>query len=705
MLSDLARISPLSFNLSSPVIHLDYTALSDPQAKRQAYLSSNQDPRVTVENSFREVENGYELTLELCTMVDVELHTLKATYWADLTDIRMLANGFQSWSQTRELNEYGRLSKIPYPVAWITKFDLQGDYDFYNYTGDTGNIFSSTVTHLRFPDDQFLFVGSVSEETGYTYLEGNFNDNSFAIYKDIEGKHLKANDKLVIKCFISQGYDLPGMWRSYARYYTQGELLGPPVTGWTSWYNYYEAVTEKDIMDNLEAMQAQSYPIDYFQIDDGYQQMIGDWLDINDKFPSGMAAIADRIKSAGYTPGLWLAPFSAQYKSAVVAAHPEWVLRKPDNQSEYLVAGPNWGGFYALDIYNQEFRDHLKHVFDTVLNTWGFGLVKLDFLFAAAMVPRLGKTRGEIMWDAITLLQEIVGDKIILGSGVPLASAWGRVAYCRVGSDVSPWWEDSKLKFFNVRERVSTASSLLSTLNRWGMGNMFGNDPDAILLRTQGNKLTSDERYTLCVLNNVLGHLVFTSDNVSQYGEKEHLLYAGTFPKVNAVIQSVKEIEDEVYRVEYVVPSVQAPGTRYTTYVNMAPIPRWVHMQTRDQPTTFFESVSPLDPIEAFVWPSGAKLMLRSHQTRTFFESSSNNQSVTLIGSQGHIIPAAEIQHWEMDGHNVKVTFNERRRAKSTLYFRVPATLDTPVTVNSLTTITETIKCGNDSIIVATIVV
>jgi hypothetical protein len=83
----------------------------------------------------------------------------------------------------------------------------------------------------------------------------------------------------------------------------------------------------------------------------------------------------------------------------------------------------------------------LKNVFDTVLNTWGFGLVKLDFLFAAAMVPRLGKTRGEIMWDAITLLQEIVGDKIILGSGVPLASAWGRVAYCRVGSDVSPWWE------------------------------------------------------------------------------------------------------------------------------------------------------------------------------------------------------------------------------------------------------------------------
>jgi alpha-galactosidase len=111
------------------------------------------------------------------------------------------------------------------------------------------------------------------------------------------------------------------------------------VTGWTSWYHYYEAVTEKDIMDNLAAMQAHHYPIDYFQIDDGYQQMVGDWLDINSKFPSGMPAITKRIRSAGYTPGLWLAPFSAQFKSDLVAQHPEWVVRKPDNQSEYLVAG------------------------------------------------------------------------------------------------------------------------------------------------------------------------------------------------------------------------------------------------------------------------------------------------------------------------------------------------------------------------------
>src|ERR1700730_2882447 len=125
MYSELQPISPFVFKNTQPTIKLDFIALGDPQAKPQVYLSSSstQDPRVNVETSFREVENGYEWGLEGWTLVDIELNYLKATYWADLTDLRMLANGYQSWSQTREFNEYGRISKIPYPVAWITKMN------------------------------------------------------------------------------------------------------------------------------------------------------------------------------------------------------------------------------------------------------------------------------------------------------------------------------------------------------------------------------------------------------------------------------------------------------------------------------------------------------------------------------------------------------------------------------------------------------
>ena len=64
--------------------------------------------------------------------------------------------------------------------------------------------------------------------------------------------------------------------------------------------------------------------------------------------------------------------------------------------AKYLFASHNWGGFYALDIYNEEVRQYLKKVFDTVLNTWGYDMVKLDFLYACCIIPYNNKSRGEI---------------------------------------------------------------------------------------------------------------------------------------------------------------------------------------------------------------------------------------------------------------------------------------------------------------------
>ena len=54
----------------------------------------------------------------------------------------------------------------------------------------------------------------------------------------------------------------------------------------------------------------------------------------------------------------------------------------------------------------------------------------------------IGKSRGEIMWDAMQLVRDLTGtDKLLLGCGVPLACAWRSADYCRIGSDVAPWWE------------------------------------------------------------------------------------------------------------------------------------------------------------------------------------------------------------------------------------------------------------------------
>ena len=88
--------------------------------------------------------------------------------------------------------------------------------------------------------------------------------------------------------------------------------------------------------------------------------------------------------------------------------------------------------------------------------------------------------------------------------------------YMRIGSDVAPCWDDQFLKKIGYRERVSTANSLSSTLNRdFFNGRAWFNDPDVFILReTKEVKLTGEEKRKLFDTNMKHGGLVFFSDDV-----------------------------------------------------------------------------------------------------------------------------------------------------------------------------------------------
>ena len=54
---------------------------------------------------------------------------------------------------------------------------------------------------------------------------------------------------------------------------------------------------------------------------------------------------------------------------------------------------------------------------------------------------------------------------------------------------------------------------------------LFGNDPDVFLLRDENIKLSFSQREALGKLNALFGSLLFTSDNIATYNNKEkHLL-------------------------------------------------------------------------------------------------------------------------------------------------------------------------------------
>ena len=454
-------------------------------------------------------------------------------------DQQLFLNGYQTWTESKEFTLEDSIPKLRKLAKCI--LSVYGDYGFYPHNKD--KLQSFTYTYIR-EENAIKLLGSLSEHTGYSIFEFNKLQKNLKIIKDCSGLTIKSEYEVFDLYFVEGEENY-----CFSKYFHAMKLPAPRIkqcTGWTSWYNYYTNITEKIVMNNLEAFKSRDIPIEFFQIDDGYQEAVGDWLYINNKFPSGMEFVSSEIHKAGYKSGLWLAPFICERKSRICLEHPEWVLQ---------TAGfnPGWSYFFkVLDFYNEEVRNYLREVFHTVLQIWNYDMVKLDFLYAVALIPRKDKTRGQIMHEAMEFLREICGDKIILGCGVPLGSAFGITDACRIGSDVSLVWEDKLLNCLHYRERVSTINSISSTIGRRHLnGDAFLNDPDVFILRSKNNKLTKHQRYTLLLINLIFGGLVFTSDNISEYSEEELQLYKSIFPIKEKIITKVEF--SQVVRINFLI--------------------------------------------------------------------------------------------------------------------------------------------------------
>lgn len=174
-------------------------------------------------------------------------------------------------------------------------------------------------------------------------------------------------------------------------------------------------------------------------------------------------------------------------------------------RGEPFCGGSNWSTFYALDLSNEEVREYLREVFHQVLDVWGFDLVKLDFLYAVCMLPTEYKTRGQIMCEAMDFLCEVIGDKLILGCGVPLGPAFGKVDYCRIGPDVGLDWDGAPKEKLLHRERVSTKNTIGNTIYRRQLnGRAFWNDPDVYLLRDDNIRLSAKQKEMLAQVKGLL---------------------------------------------------------------------------------------------------------------------------------------------------------------------------------------------------------
>ena len=144
-------------------------------------------------------------------------------------------------------------------------------------------------------------------------------------------------------------------------------------------------------------------------------------------------------------------------------------------------------------------------------------------------------------------LRECAGDALILACGVPLASAFGRADYCRIGCDVSLDWDDKPYMRLAHRERMSTKTTILDTVFRRQLnGRAFLSDPDVFLLRSYGTTMTTSQKMALGEVNASAGSVLFTSDDMAFYGDEEMRLLGGFMRMRDAEVLSAVLDENEL---------------------------------------------------------------------------------------------------------------------------------------------------------------
>jgi len=323
--------------------------------------------------------------------------------------------------------------------------------------------------------------------------------------------------------------------------------VAPPPPMWTHWYHFYHNISEELFLQNLDALaeHRKDLPYQVVELDDGYQSAWGDWTTTNLKFPHGLAQLAADITAKGFTPGLWLAPFVVQSKSQVASTHPDWLVK--DQRGKPASAGFLYNMFIqALDTSHPAVLEHLRTLADTLVHQYGYGMLKVDFLYAGALPgirhnPKL--TRAEALRLGLEAIRQGAGEEtFLLGCGCPFGPAIGVLDAMRIGPDTAPSWEP----YFHwlpwagpLIKREPSMPSLrnalrhtlnLSTLHqRW-----WWNDPDCLLVRDEHTRLkgtpgsfrlkgtpdspglTSPEVHSAVTLVGLSGGMLVSSDDLRQ---------------------------------------------------------------------------------------------------------------------------------------------------------------------------------------------
>ena len=516
-------------------------------AKRSKFIYANEF--VELKGTWKELNsNSCSLSLQLKNLQDTSIRITRLTFPAEnglemflkgfLTqDVAFLRNGYQSWSTARSYRPKER------PLRPWLQIVSQFSSNMANLPSNIPGMFSSemyTVITDRTGTDAFL-VGQGGGFRQFFYIDFHFHPRKyktsfFKLTYDFGRQLVQPGETIDLDPVIFSRGDIHRIQEEYLEKIRREIGFKPPkkqITGYGTWYYYYEHIHPDEILINLEELKKENIPLYLFQIDDGYQSQVGDWLALKPRFAGRMKELADAIKAAGYTPGLWIAPFVANKGSRLARIHPDYILKNEYGRKITAGYNPTWDGnlYYGLDITNPRYEEYLRKVIRTIVHEWGFTFLKCDFLFGAclrtAVHYRFDLSRAEILRLGMDIIREEAGEKAIIeGCGMPLVPGVGTVDLMRIGPDTGPFWIKHTGKLIRTGAMMGVRNSIRNTFVRALLHNkLWLNDPDCLMLRKSKTKLSKYERHSHINAIILSGGPLLISDDVRLFDKEIWRIY------------------------------------------------------------------------------------------------------------------------------------------------------------------------------------
>ena len=277
-------------------------------------------------------------------------------------------------------------------------------------------------------DKGILMAGVAPFRNTYASVAYKQADGSFEFYAKTDFTQSESQGFMLCaeRVYWHEAATIDDFLRDYRELLPQSSFPMPKLRGWNTWDYYLDRVTPEDIAENVTALKSMPFAgaLDYIVIDDGWQRGWGDWRE-NEKFSCGLATVAESIRDAGFSPGIWMAPVGIKSDVPVFSEHPEWLCRDEEGEMLYDM------GLYYLDPTHPDAEhfilDRYRYQYAA-----GYRLFKMDYVSPLLKVKSFydkTATSYAVLARLVQRVKECTGpDAVVLGCSLPL----------ECGADVAP---------------------------------------------------------------------------------------------------------------------------------------------------------------------------------------------------------------------------------------------------------------------------